>query len=495
MVRDQNTMGRTCVYANMKVQVLIISSILTLLGLCSCNHEDDFSRSPNDLLSFSVDSVKLDTVFSNIPSSVSSFWVYNYSGKDIRCTSVRLERGNQTGFRVNVDGVYLGQEVGFQASDIEIRKQDSIRVYVELTSPYGYTDAVREIHDRIIFTLESGKEQKVGLNALSWDGIVLKDFHISKDTTFSGEKPIIIYGGLTVDSAKTLTIAPGTTLYFHHDAGIDVYGRLIAEGSADKNIVLRGSRLDRMFDYLPYNRVSGQWRGIRFRGSSYDNLLTYADIHGACDGVVLDSADVARQTLTITASNIHNCQGYGLLVRYARIGLFNSLFSNALNDCVAIQGGYATINGCTVAQFYPFDSKRGVALRLGSRENSVHRFECINTIVTGYADDELMRVPGDETRELNFLFDHCLLRTPRELTADSIRFAHVVYEAVRDTAHAGYKNFINIDQDSLKYDFRLAPRSLAIDKANTATALAADRSGRRRDAKPDIGAYEYIKEE
>ena len=33
---------------------------------------------------------------------------------------------------------------------------------------------------------------------------------------------------------STLTIAAGTTLYFHGDAGINVNGRLICNGTADK---------------------------------------------------------------------------------------------------------------------------------------------------------------------------------------------------------------------------------------------------------------------
>lgn len=85
------------------------------------------------------------------------------------------------------------------------------------------------------------------------------------DTTIgNGIKPTVIYGGLTVDSCATLNIASGSTIYFHGDAGINVYGRIISEGTPDKNIILRGDRTDNMFDYLPYDNVSGQWLGIHF---------------------------------------------------------------------------------------------------------------------------------------------------------------------------------------------------------------------------------------
>ena len=49
-----------------------------------------------------------------------SFWVYNRNDAGLRCTSVRLERGNQSGFRVNVRGEYLGAEVGYQTNNIEL---------------------------------------------------------------------------------------------------------------------------------------------------------------------------------------------------------------------------------------------------------------------------------------------------------------------------------------------------------------------------------------
>ena len=86
------------------------------------------------MLSFSVDTLKMDTTFSNVPTPTRSFWVYNRTGKALRCQSVRLENGNQKGFRVNVDGSFLGSEAGFQTQNVEIRKGDSIRVFVELTS-------------------------------------------------------------------------------------------------------------------------------------------------------------------------------------------------------------------------------------------------------------------------------------------------------------------------------------------------------------------------
>lgn len=155
-----------------------------------------------------------------------------------------MENGNQAGFRVNVDGAYLSPTSGFQVNDIEVRNKDSIRVFVELTSPVNNGDRPLKIEDNIIFTLESGVQQKVNLMAYSWDADMMRNVVIDKDSTLGGSaKPIIVYGGITVNDGATLTIVPGTTIFFHADAGMDVYGRLKCVGDAGNEITLRAIAL------------------------------------------------------------------------------------------------------------------------------------------------------------------------------------------------------------------------------------------------------------
>lgn len=475
--------------------------VLTLLVLClfgSCDDEESFSVSSSSLLTFSSDTIKLDTVFSTVPSSTRSFWVYNKSGKGLRNINVRLENGNQAGFRVNVDGAYLSPTSGFQVNDIEVRNKDSIRVFVELTSPVNNGDRPLKIEDNIIFTLESGVQQKVNLMAYSWDADMMRNVVIDKDSTLGGSaKPIIVYGGITVNDGATLTIVPGTTIFFHADAGMDVYGRLKCVGDAGNEITLRGDRLDDMFDYLPYDYVSGQWQGIRLRESSYENEIRYTDVHGTFDGIKVDSADVSRLKLDIENSTIHNCQGYALTAESAKIIMRNCEFTNALRNCICINGGETDINNCTIAQFYPFDSNRGSALYFSMNKYPQCSFTCINSLVTGYADDEMMIETYDEGEkyEANYLFDHCIIRTPKITTEDSIHFVNVIFEEYEDTVKTGRKNFVKIDSQNLRYDFRLDSISPAINAADPVSAMPYDRKGRKRDDKPDIGAYEFFKEE
>lgn len=470
--------------------------------LAACTDDDSFSLSPSNTLTFSTDTVRMDTVFSTVPTSTRSFWVYNKSGDGIRCSNVRLANGNQTGFRVNVDGEYLSPTAGYQVQGVEVRKKDSIRVFVELTSPRNGVDGPRLLEDDLIFTLESGVEQRVNLNAYTWDAELLRDVVVRGDSTIGGgDKPTVIYGGLVVDSSAVLRIAAGTTLYFHSDAGISVYGKLLSEGTAGNNIIMRGDRTDKMFDYLPYDMVSGQWQGITFHSSSYDNVMSYTDVHGSFDGIVCDSSDVSKTKLQLYNSTVHNCQGFGLKVVNSKVDVRNSQITNTLHDCVAVYGGDVSLTHCTIAQFYPFDANRGVALRYanhdGDMEMPLLRMDCVNTIVTGYGDDMVMadslEIEGGAS-VFNYSFVNSLLRTKK--VEDNERIVGTVWEDVEDTATvSGEDNFRLVDIDMQRYDFHLDSLSHAIDKADKDRSIPIDRDGRQRDGMPDIGCFEYVKEE
>ena len=285
--------------------ILYLLALLTL-AFTSCADDDSFSTSTSNRLYFTSDTISLDTIFSKVPSVTKTFWVHNNSGDGIRCSSIRLKNGNQTGFRVNVNGVYLGNAQGFQISDEEIRKGDSIRVFVEVTTPMNNQDLPQLVTDDLLFALESGTQQSVNLRVWSWDAELLRDVIVSHDTIIASTKPTVIYGGITVKEGATLTIPAGKTLYFHDNAGIKVNGRLLCKGEAGNEVVLRGDRLDNMFDYLPYDGVSGQWGGIVLESSSYGNEMTFTDLHSSCRAIYCDSSDVTRPKLTMKASTIHN---------------------------------------------------------------------------------------------------------------------------------------------------------------------------------------------
>lgn len=435
--------------------------ILIVAMIVACADDDNFSASPALQLSFSSDTVSLDTLFSRTPSATYTFWVRNNNDEGLRIADIHLSRRNQTGFRVNVDGSYLDNSLGSQVNDIEIRRNDSILVFVELTSSQASNPEPTMVEDDLVFVLESGLQQKVNLRAWTWNAEKLYDHVISSDQLIETSTPIIIYGGLKVEEGATLTLR-NTTLFFHDKAGIDVFGSLILD-----NCVLRGDRLDRMFAYLPYDRVSGQWSGVHFHESSLKGVISGTEIRNACDAVVLDSAalDTTKVRLLMQNSVIHNSKGYGLKAVNSRVSLVNCQFTNTLSDCVSIVGGVADITHCTLAQFYPFSADRGVALRFANFEDSsdipLLRLSCSASIVTGYDEDVMMGLVRDTVAAFEYRFSDMLLRTPKVTTADSLRFSNIIWETPKDSIE-GKKHFRTIDEDNLYYDFHLDSVSTAL---------------------------------
>lgn len=435
--------------------------ILIVAMIVACADDDNFSTSSALHLSFSSDTVSLDTLFSRTPSATYTFWVRNNNDEGLRIADIHLSRRNQTGFRVNVDGSYLDNSLGSQVNDIEIRRNDSILVFVELTSSQASNPEPTMVEDDLVFVLESGLQQKVNLRAWTWNAEKLYDHVITSDQLIETSTPIIIYGGLKVEEGATLTLR-NTTLFFHDKAGIDVFGSLILE-----NCVLRGDRLDRMFAYLPYDRISGQWSGVHFHESSLKGVISGTEIRNACDAVVLDSAalDTTKVRLLMQNSVIHNSKGYGLKAVNSRVSLVNCQFTNTLSDCVSIVGGVADITHCTLAQFYPFSADRGVALRFANFEDSsdipLLRLSCSASIVTGYDEDVMMGLVRDTVAAFEYRFSDMLLRTPKVTTADSLRFSNIIWETPKDSIE-GKKHFRTIDEDNLYYDFHLDSVSTAL---------------------------------
>ena len=433
---------------------------LTILLCLACEDDDHFSTGSGLRLDFAADTLMLDTVFSRTPSSTYSFWVHNRHDEGIRISTVKLRRGNQSGFRVNVDGVYLDNSNGSQTSDVEIRRKDSILVFVELTATETHRVEPTLVEDDLQFFLESGVEQKVSLQAWAWDAMKLYDPVIDRDSLLESDTPIIIYGTMKVAEGATLTVR-NSTLFFHDSAGLDVHGTLKTE-----NCLMRGDRLDRMFSYLPYDRVSGQWNGIHLYGTSTDNSLTGTEIRNANYGLICDSAaiNMQRPRLRMERSIVHNCVEAGVEAVNAYISLDHCQLTNIGGHCLSIVGGVAEVSYCTLAQFYPFSADRGAALHFTNYQGPADmplQLQCTGSILTGYEDDVVMGGTREESSAaFEYYFDNCLLRTPKVETEDSVRFANIVWETPKDSVQ-GKRHFVMIDEDNLIYDFHLDSLSTA----------------------------------
>lgn len=414
--------------------------LLFLLGIAAlvagCKDDDSFSADLSGMLTFSTDSLSLDTLFSDTPSSTTSFWAYNHTDAGLRISQVRLKNASSC-FRVNVDGVYVDSV----AYDFEIRKGDSICVFVEVTPPLAGQEEPRYFEDQIVFTLESGREQAVVLNAWSWDPQYIDELVVDKDTTITATRPVVVKQGIVVKKDATLTL-DGMQLYFNGRAGVTVNGTLIA-----KDCLFRGDRLDRMFNNLPYDRVSGQWKGITIGESSQDNVFENCEIRNASNAVVCQSGSL----LTLFNTTIHNCMGDGLSMKESIVKMENCRITNTAGDCLKLEKGKVTLDHVTLAQFYPFIANRGVAMRF-DQESMV---DCQNSLLTGYEDDVIMGAGED------YSFVNCIIRTPEP--ADLSHFTDVTWETSKDEVQ-GKDHFVLFDTDDLIYNFSIKEESPAFSK-------------------------------
>ncbi|MCK4294074.1 MAG: CotH kinase family protein, partial [Planctomycetes bacterium] len=100
--------------------------------------------------------------------------------------------------------------------------------------------------------------------------------------------PWHVTGGIVVPSGITLTIEPGTTLFFNTGAGITVQngGRLVAEGTEYRRIRLTS---------VP---GGSHWEGVKFDHTLEDNRLAYID-HDSGDTQTHGSTDVRYSRVTI----------------------------------------------------------------------------------------------------------------------------------------------------------------------------------------------------
>lgn len=413
--------------------ILILSTLLV-----GCSDNDKFSSDASAMLDFSIDSVAMDTVFARTSTRTYDFWVYNKGNYGVRINEVRLTRPSQSGFRVNVDGNYVDSV----AYDFEIRKNDSIRVFVEMTAPDTQQDTPQRIEDMLVFSLENGREQPVKLSAYSWKAIFIdEEWVVNEDMTIDERQPVVIRKGIVVGSGATLTLL-NTSLYFHDGAGIEVAGTLKAD-----NCLFRGDRLDRMFSYLPYDRVSGQWKGIFIHSASKGNEFRDCEVRSSCAGVTCEE----NTSISLLRCTIHNCKGTGLELNQATAMVDSCRITNTLGDCINVIASTIQLNHTTLAQFYPFSADRGVALRFDEESVVV----CDNTLVTGYEEDVIMGA-GE-----NYSFENCILRT-LELT-DAEEFVDVVWESPKDEWQ-GEKHFVTFDTDNLFYNFTVKEESPAFQR-------------------------------
>ena len=487
----------------MKIWSMLLVYVAAIWG-ASCVDDCEPSTDLGHRLSFSTDTIAFDTLFTEVSSATQAFLVYNRNKAALRVTGISLAGGETSPFRINVDGM-----AGATFGDIAIRGGDSMYVFVEVTVDPRGQDAPFEVYDSLQFLLESGVMQQVIFTASGQDATVLRGAVIDTDTYFSASRPYLIYDSLRVEEGSTLYMEPGTRLYFSDKVEMLVYGRVEAVGTLDKPIVFRGARTDRMFDYLPYDRLSAQWGGITLHETSADNLFVHCDIHSGTYGLRAKGKGIDTHKLEMRNSQIHNVDEDALQLTSCKASFANSLFTNAGGNCVNILGGQMEFLHCTIANFFPWKSERGAAVNIANyveEENAMYPLlgvHFVNSIVTGSKNDELMSTvventdTADWSEYAKYTFTHSLINSwnvARE--PDSLHFAHITWEH-KDSAAYGSTNFRNIDHDNFIYDFHLDSLSVArgIASEQYIDLLPYDKDElQRQSGGIDAGCYQYIME-
>ncbi|MCM1107830.1 MAG: hypothetical protein NC388_02110 [Clostridium sp.] len=473
-----------------------LCGLLSAIALVSCDESDDFTSDASVVLAFSSDTITFDTVITTVGSATQQIRVYNPQSKGVRIASVRLKHGQDSPFRVNVDGEFLRPENDAQAFDFELLGEDSLYVFAEVTLPEGKRNEPFLMTDSIIFRLENGREQWVVLKASGQDAWHWHGKRIEEDTILTAGRPFVVYDSLCVDEGATLTLESGVQLYFHTGADLRLRGRLDVQGTLDSPVVFRGDRTDRLFSYLPYDNTPSRWGGIHVYKESLGNRFRYADIHSATFGILCDSTGVDNEKLWMENTVVHNIGGDGITLLDCMATVVNTQVSNTLGDCIYVVGGDTEFIHCTVAQFYPWEAGRGKALRLGNTRFGVHypltRSVYYNCLMTGYGDDVMQGEWDSETDDQwNYYFANSLLNT--ETADDEQRFVNILYDN-GDATPAGESQFKLFDTYNFLYDFRPKPDSRARNLGDPSVALyyPTDYYGidRTRPVAPTAGCYE-----
>jgi len=341
-------------FTAMNLRLLICVHILLVAALLGhgCK-KDTLLTDSSAQLAFTNDTILFDTVFTTVGSVTKHFKILNTHSQPINVATIDLASGTSSNFRINVDGVS-----GVSFSDVEIPANDSLFVFVEATvDPTGINTPLI-VEDSILF-VTNGNEQKVWLHAWGQDAYFHNREIILASETWPADKPHVIYGYAIVDSAQSLTIDPGASIYCHNNATLYIYkGSLNAVGVAGNEITFRGDRLASFLLANP-DSVSGQWRGIWFN-EAQNSTISHAEIKNAIIGVQIDTLQTG-QFVSLNKVKINNSLYAGLLAQ-GNVIATNCLFGNAGSySGVVSYGGDQSYTHCTFGNFWN-DTERSTTL-------------------------------------------------------------------------------------------------------------------------------------
>lgn len=503
----------------MKYSLLYIALLISIILGSSCRKDFNYQASTGNL-SFSKDTIYLDTVFATLSSSTYGFKVYNKSNSDVEIPTIKLAKGLKSNYRLNVDGMS-----GKSFSNIPLFAKDSLYIFIEIT-PITEDSDDNEFLDTDAILFDTGMyEQSVALVTLIKDAVFLypallpngnsqtivlesdtngvairsEGFELTEEQLhFTNNKPYVIYGYALVPKNKTLQMDPGTRVHFHKNSGILVQkeGTLLINGAVsasstllENEVIFEGDRLE-----PTYSNIPGQWGTIWIAEGSINNTINHATIKNATIGLIVEGMNnLTAPTLTLQNSQIYNSQQLNLLAIHAKMEVSNSVIANAGHTSVHLdRGGAYSFKHNTIANYWASGFRTGVALKIDNltttEDNTLKEANFINCIIDGNNTHELQLL-ASPTGTFQFKFTNCLLKfATMDGTNEFYDFENDIYYS--SIILNGATNF----QNPFKNGFRLTNTSAALNNAEILTAqeIPFDIHGNDRTNAPDIGAHEYV---
>lgn len=492
---------------------------IVLISISSCRK--DFDTIPNfGKLSFSKDTVFLDTVFTNIGSSTYNLKVYNRGKKAITIPSIQLENGSASNYRLSVDGI-----PGKNFQDIDILGNDSIYIFVETTIDVSkianplYTDRIlfdtgtnEQNVDLVTLVQDAtflypGKDPiSMKIDSLSLDGkptTIKGRFLTDSELNFSNTKPYVIYGYMAIPENKTAIINAGAKLYFHNNSGliVDKKASLKVNGTLNNQVVFEGDRLEHRFNNTP-----GQWGTIWLRAGSKNNEINHTIIKNGIIGILVDSiGSTTTPTLQIKNTQIYNNSNYGILGRETNIKGSNLVIGSSGQASLACTiGGTYNFTHSTFANYWNNSSRQQPTVLINNfftyRNNSnqevietrdLHAANFTNCIIGGNNNVEfvLVKVNGS-------LFNYSIKNNIIQFNDANNSFSSNTELDFNDTSHY-VDNIINGElhfKNTALNKFNIGQNNIGINKALKSNSLLfpLDILGSNRTTTPDIGAYQHV---
>ncbi|MDI1353381.1 MAG: hypothetical protein PSX36_00590 [bacterium] len=354
----------------LKIAFLFVLTF-SLGSLFSCK-KDQVITDASAMLEFSQDSILFDTVFTKIGSATQNFRIRNKHNKIIKISSITLQGGSASAFKINVDGV-----PGSSWSDLEIAPNDSMYVFVQVNVDPTNSNSPVIISDALMFQV-NGNQQKLPLEAWGQDAYYHRPdsaIHFKDGTYFAysvanavpnsytkvgdefvwkNDKPHVIYNYLVVDEGQKLKIQENTKVYLNYKAGLWVFagGQLQVLGKKNQEVIFQGARREKDWADEP-----GQWDRIWINEGSDNNVIDYAIIKNGFIGVQCEfmGEDTTQKKwqLTLTNTKIQNMSKWGLYCLYFKVFAGNTIISNCQEHSVniALGGAYSFIH-CTFSNFW-----------------------------------------------------------------------------------------------------------------------------------------------